>query len=71
VNSVKKVIETQRLLFRELTHSDAEVMYELDSDPVVVQYAGDNTAWGSGLTALEDSAPDHNNVRYRAVYLPG
>ena len=38
---MKKVIETQRLLFRELTPSDAEVMFELDSDPAVVLYTGD------------------------------
>ena len=35
------MIETQRLLFRELTPSDAEVMFELDSDPAVVLYTGD------------------------------
>ena len=38
---MKKVIETQRLFFRELTPSDAEAMFELDSDPAVVLFAGD------------------------------
>ncbi len=38
---MKNVIETERLFFRELLPSDADVMFELDSDPAVVQYVGD------------------------------
>lgn len=34
-------LETERLLFRELRLSDAQGMFELDSDPDVVRYAGD------------------------------
>jgi ribosomal-protein-alanine N-acetyltransferase len=34
-------LETERLLFRELRLSDAQGMFELDSDPEVVRYAGD------------------------------
>ena len=38
---MKNVIETERLFFRELRPSDADIMFELDSDPAVVQYVGD------------------------------
>lgn len=37
---MKTAIETERLLFRELLPSDAEAMFELDSDPDVVKYVG-------------------------------
>lgn len=37
---MKKNIETERLFFRELLPSDAEAMFELDSDPAVVRYVG-------------------------------
>jgi RimJ/RimL family protein N-acetyltransferase len=40
-NSMKNGIETERLFLRELLPSDADVMFELDSDSAVVQYAGD------------------------------
>lgn len=35
------VFETERLRFRESTPADAEAMYELNSDPEVIQYTGD------------------------------
>ena len=38
---MKNVIETARLFFRKFLYSDADVLFELDSDPAVVQYAGD------------------------------
>jgi RimJ/RimL family protein N-acetyltransferase len=38
---MKSVLETERLFFREFLPSDADVLFELDSDPAVVQYAGD------------------------------
>jgi len=38
---MKNVMETERLFFRELLPSDVDVMFELDSDPAVVKYAGD------------------------------
>jgi len=41
MNRMKKVLETDRLYFRELLPSDVEFMFELESDPAVVQYAGD------------------------------
>lgn len=37
---MRTTIESQRLLFRELQPSDAEAMFELDSDPDVVKYVG-------------------------------
>lgn len=37
---MKTSIETERLLFRELLPSDAQAMFELDSDPEVVKYVG-------------------------------
>src|SRR5690606_15386396 len=36
------VKETQRLLFRELKLTDAEAMFEMDSDPDVHLYLGNN-----------------------------
>ncbi len=38
---MKYVFETERLRFRESTPADAEAMYELNSDPEVIQYTGD------------------------------
>jgi RimJ/RimL family protein N-acetyltransferase len=40
---MKKVLETDRLFFRELLPSDADALFELDSDPAVVLYTGDAT----------------------------
>lgn len=37
-----KPFKTQRLIFRELTPSDAEGIYELDSNPEVHRYLGNN-----------------------------
>lgn len=38
---MKKIIETQRLLLRELNSSDAEQFFNLNSDPEVMKYTGD------------------------------
>ena len=38
---MKVIIETPRLLLREFHLSDAEKMYELNSDPEVIKYTGD------------------------------
>ncbi|MGD9899487.1 MAG: GNAT family N-acetyltransferase [Calditrichaceae bacterium] len=38
---VKYIIETERLFLRELRSSDAEKMYDLNSDPDVVKFTGD------------------------------
>ena len=34
------MIETERLILREILHSDADAMFELDSDPEVHRYLG-------------------------------
>ncbi|MFD1630716.1 GNAT family N-acetyltransferase [Pseudopedobacter beijingensis] len=39
---MKKVIETERLILRELLPTDVEGIFELDSDPEVHQYLGNN-----------------------------
>ncbi|QEE51433.1 GNAT family N-acetyltransferase [Flavobacterium alkalisoli] len=36
------ILESERLLFRELLPSDAEAMFEMDSDPEVHLYLGNN-----------------------------
>jgi RimJ/RimL family protein N-acetyltransferase len=38
---MKIIIETPRLILREFQLSDAEKMYELNSDPEVIKYTGD------------------------------
>jgi RimJ/RimL family protein N-acetyltransferase len=38
---MKIILETSRLLLREFQLSDAEKMYELNSDPEVIKYTGD------------------------------
>ena len=40
---MKKIIESNRLLLRELDISDSEDFYNLNSDPEVLQYTGDNS----------------------------
>lgn len=38
---MKIILETSRLIVREFTLSDAQMMYDLNSDPEVVKYTGD------------------------------
>lgn len=38
---MKKILETERLLLREFELSDAQAMYDLNSDPEVVRWTGD------------------------------
>ena len=40
---MKIFAETERLILRELLKSDADGMFELDSDPLVHQYLGNKT----------------------------
>lgn len=54
---MKNFIETERLFFRELLPSDADVMFELDSDPAVVQYVGDKP-----LTHIDQARQRIKNV---------
>lgn len=35
-----KILETQRLILRRLFISDAEYLYQLNSDPEVIKYTG-------------------------------
>ena len=37
---MNNIIETQRLILREIVHEDAEGLFELDSDPEVHRYLG-------------------------------
>lgn len=39
---MQTILETDRLLFREIQSSDAEAMFEMDSDPAVHLYLGNN-----------------------------
>lgn len=39
--TVKKILETDRFLLRELTVDDAMSFYELNENPKVIQYTGD------------------------------
>ncbi len=38
---MNKILETERLLLRELEVSDAKAMFELNSDPEVIRWTGD------------------------------
>ena len=40
---MKIFAETKRLILREILPSDLEDMFELDSDPMVLQYLGNKT----------------------------
>lgn len=39
---MKRILNTERLILREFDSSDAEKMYELNSDPEVLLYSGDS-----------------------------
>ena len=39
---MKVFVETERLILRELLPTDIDGMFELDSDPVVHKYLGNN-----------------------------
>lgn len=41
--TVKKILETDRFLLRELTVDDAMSFYELNENPKVIQYTGDRS----------------------------
>jgi RimJ/RimL family protein N-acetyltransferase len=38
---MKKILETERTYLREMTPDDAQNAYELNSDPLIIQYTGD------------------------------
>ena len=52
------MLQSERLLYRELQHSDDEVMFALDSDPEVHRYLGNNP-----LTDIEQSREYIKNIR--------
>ena len=39
---MRKILETERLLFREFNQSDAPKLFELNADPDVIKYTGDS-----------------------------
>ncbi|KAA9345915.1 GNAT family N-acetyltransferase [Adhaeribacter soli] len=39
---MKKILETERLVLREIEPTDAEVLYNLNLDPEVIRYTGDS-----------------------------
>jgi len=41
-NTMKAVVETERLILREFVESDAEAFFEMDSNPAVHTYLGNN-----------------------------
>ncbi|MCC1485449.1 GNAT family N-acetyltransferase [Winogradskyella immobilis] len=52
-------IETKRLILRHLTHSDVNGMFELDSNPIVHKYLGNNP-----ITTLKEAEKNiRSNIR--------
>lgn len=67
-----KSLETQRLFFRELITSDAEVMYELDSNPEVHKYLGGNPVTSIGqveaaITNIREQYEKNGIGRWAAI----
>ncbi|MEO5642456.1 MAG: GNAT family N-acetyltransferase [Bacteroidia bacterium] len=58
---MKYLLETERLRFREMYAEDAQAMFQLNSDPEVVQYTGDGAF--ENVTAAKDFL-----IAYRDVY---
>ena len=56
------IIETQRLILREIEYADAEGMYELDSDPEVHKYLGNKpvTCMQESLDAIDTIRKQYN-----------
>ena len=40
---MKKILETERLLLREITPADFDGLYKMNSDPLIMKYVGDGT----------------------------
>ena len=68
---MKTIIETERLILREFSVDDAEVMYQLNSDPEVIQYTGDahfeSVADARALLAAYDQYEKYNMGRWMAI----
>ena len=62
---MKKILETERFILRENDGNDAEFFYELNSDPDVIRYTG-NDAFNSVEDArrLLDNYPDYKQNGY-------
>lgn len=61
ISPAKIILETERLLLREITPEDAEIMFALNADPEVIRYTGDE--------AFESvAAAKHFLEEYRQVY---
>ena len=59
---MKIYIETERLILREMLPSDAKGMFELDSNPIVHKYLGNNP-----VKTIEESQEMINNVRKQYI----
>lgn len=57
---MQSLLETQRLYFRELVASDAEAMFEMDSDPEVHLYLGNNP-----LKTIDEVYPVIENLQWQ------
>lgn len=44
---MKKILETERLYFRQFTLDDAEILYQMHQDPAITKYTGDPIPWDS------------------------
>lgn len=59
---MKIYIETERLILREIMLTDAEGMFELDSNPIVHKYLGNKP-----VKTIEESKKQINNIRNQYV----
>jgi RimJ/RimL family protein N-acetyltransferase len=57
-------LETERLILRELRETDIEPFFEMDSDPAVHKYLGNNP-----ISTLEQALETINNIRRQYVEL--
>jgi [ribosomal protein S5]-alanine N-acetyltransferase len=71
---VKRILETERLYFREFTLQDAVCLYEMHRDPAITKYTGDPIPWDSVALVehilAEAILPQYkNNIGRWAVHL--
>ncbi|MHA3788071.1 GNAT family N-acetyltransferase [Flavobacterium hauense] len=57
---MQTILETERLLFRQIQPSDAEAMFEMDSDPAVHLYLGNNP-----LKQIDEVYPLIENLQWQ------
>lgn len=46
-DQIKKILETERLYFRQFVPGDAALLYEMHQDPAITKYTGDPIPWDS------------------------